>query len=55
MCRDYCSVTWDVAFNSTGVPADSKLRKVERVFYLEHIKEIPTDPSSIALSSLALE
>ena len=55
VCRDYCSVTWDVAFNSTGVLADSKLRKVERVFYLEHIKEIPTDPSSVALSSPALE
>ena len=55
VCRDYCSVTWDVPLNSTGVPADSELRKAERVFYPEHIREIPTDPSSAVLPSPTLE
>ena len=55
VCRDYCSVTWDAAFNSAGVPAESKLRKAKRVFYPEHIKEIPTNLSSGALPSPALK
>ena len=55
VCRDYCTVTWDVARNSTRVPADSKLRKAEMVFYPEHIKEIPTYHSSVALPSPTLE
>ena len=55
VCRDYCSMTWDVALNRAGVPADSKLRKAERVFYPEHIREIPTDPSSIVLPLPSLE
>ena len=49
MCRDYCTVTWNEALNSVGVPADSELRRAERVYFLEHIREIPTDPSSVAL------
>ena len=49
VCKDYCSVTWDATLNSVGVPANSELRRAERVFYLEHIKEIPTDPSLAAL------
>ena len=55
MCRDYCSVTWDATLNIAGVPAESELRKAKKVFYLEHIREIPTDPSSTALPSPALE
>ena len=55
VCRDYCIVTWDVALNNTEVPTDSKLRKAEMVFYPEHIREIPTNLSSAALRSLALE
>ena len=35
VCMDYCSVTWAAALNSTGVPAESELRKAERVFYPE--------------------
>ena len=49
VCRDYCSVTWDAALNSAGVLAESKLRKAKRVFYPEHIKEIPTNLSLGAL------
>ena len=55
MCRDYCSVTWAATLNIAGVPAESELRKAEKVFYPEHIREIPTDPSSTALPSPALE
>ena len=55
VCRDYYSMTWDAAFNSVGIPADSELRRAERVFYPEHIKEIPTDPSSAALPLPSLE
>ena len=55
VCRDYCSVTWDAALNSAGVPAESKLRKAKMVFYPEHIKEIPTNLSSGALPSPALK
>ena len=49
MCRDYCTVTWNAAVNSAGVSADSELRKAENVYFPEHIREIPTDPSSAAL------
>ena len=55
MCRDYCSMTWAATLNIAGVPVESELRKAEKVFYLEHIREIPTDPSSTALPSPALE
>ena len=55
MCRDYCSVTWAAALNSTGVPAESELRKAEKVFYPEQIREILVDLSSAALPSPALE
>ena len=55
VCRDYCSVTWDAPLNSTRVPADFELRKVERVFYPEHIREISTNPSSVVLPSPTLE
>ena len=49
VCRDYCTVTWNEALNSAGVPTDSELRRAENVYFLEHIREIPTDPSSAAL------
>ena len=55
VCRDYCSVTWATALNNAGVLAESKLRKAERVFYLEHIREIPTDLSLAALPSPVLK
>ena len=55
VCRDYCSVTWDAALNSARAPAKSELRKAERLFYPEHIRDIPIDPSSAALLLPALE
>ena len=48
-------MTWAAALNSAGVPAESELRKAERVFYPEHIKGIPTDPSSASLPSPVLK
>ena len=55
VCRDYYSITWDAAFNSAGIPADSELRRAERVFYPKHIKEIPTNHSSAAFPLPSLE
>ena len=37
VCREYCAETWMKEPNSAGVPADSELRKVEKIFFLEHI------------------
>ena len=48
VCRDYYTVTWNEALNSAGVLADSELRRADRVYFSEPIKEIPTDPSSAA-------
>ena len=48
-------MTWDAALNSAGVPTDSELRKAEKVFYPEHIREIPTNPSSATLPSSAFK
>ena len=48
-------MTWDTALNSVGVPTDSELKKAEKVFYPEHIREIPTNPSSAALPSSAFK
>ena len=51
VCRDYCTESWVEVLNCAGVPADSKLRKAESVFFPEHIREAPTDlPPTTALS-----
>ena len=49
VCRDYCTVTWNEALNIAGVSADFELRKAKNVYFPEHIREIPADPSSTAL------
>ena len=49
VCRDYCTMTWNEALKSVGVLADSELRRADRVFFPEPIREILTDLSSIAL------
>ena len=41
VCRDCCAKTWAEALNWAGVLVDSKLRKVENVFFLEDIREVP--------------
>ena len=55
MCRDYCTITWNETLNSAGVSVDSVLRKAENVYFPEHIREIPTDPSLTALPLPSLE
>lgn len=33
VCRDYCSISWAHALNAAGIPADSALRLLEKVFF----------------------
>ena len=42
VCRDYCAETYYKALDWVGVPADSDLRRVDKVYYLEDIREDPT-------------
>ena len=37
VCRDYCVEVWAEALNRAGVPATSKLRSVENIFFPENI------------------
>jgi len=39
--RDYITMSWDVALDQAAVSANSNLRKVENIFFLEDIHEIP--------------
>ena len=41
VCRDYYIETWVEALNQVGVLADSELRRVENVFLIEDIWEVP--------------
>ena len=50
VCRDYCTETYYEALDWVGVPVDSDLRKADKVYYPEDIREDPTAlPSLIAL------
>ena len=40
--RDYCAEIWAEALNRARVPANFELRRVENVFFLEDIREVPT-------------
>ena len=42
VCRDYCAETYYEALDRAGVPADSNLRRVDKVYYPEDIREDPT-------------
>ena len=33
VCRDYCSISWAHALDATGVPTNSALRLLEKVFF----------------------
>ena len=45
VCRDYVTESWGVALDRAAVPADSDLKRIENIFFLEDIREIPTsDP-----------
>ena len=37
VCRDYVTESWVMTMDQAGVLADSELRKVENMFYLEDI------------------
>ena len=37
VCRDYCAEVWAEALNRAGVPATSKLRSVENIFFPKNI------------------
>ena len=37
VCRDYVTESWVMTMDQAGVLADSELRKVENIFYLEDI------------------
>ena len=39
VCRDYCAKTYSEALNRAGVPADSKLQRVENIYFPEDIRE----------------
>ena len=41
VCRDYYIETWVEALNRVGVLADSELRRVENIFLIEDIWEVP--------------
>ena len=51
ICKDYCTESWGVAMDRAGVPTDSKLRRIENIFFPEDIREIPdSDPLEKLLS-----
>ena len=52
VCRNYYTESWIEALNSAGVPADSELRKVERLFFPEHIREAPANLPPTTILSL---
>ena len=45
-CREFCIMTWDEALNAAGVPADSPLRRPERVYFHPHIRATDDDTLS---------
>ena len=50
VCRDYCAETYYNALDRARVLADSNLRRADKVYYPENIREDPTTlPPSAAL------
>ena len=45
VARDYCDITWGKAFDVTGIPVDSSLRRPESIYYDPDICEL-SGPSS---------
>ena len=44
VCREYCAETYNQALDRAGIPADSDLRRVDQVYYLEDLRENITVP-----------
>ena len=42
VCRDYYAETYYKALDRAGVPADSDLRRADKVYYPKDIREDPT-------------
>ena len=42
VCSDYCAETYFKALDQAGVPANSDLRRADKVYYPEDIREDPT-------------
>ena len=42
VCKDYCVETYYKALDQVGIPADSDLRRIDKVYYPEDIREDPT-------------
>ena len=56
VCRDYCAKTYYKALDRAGVLTNSNLRRADKVYYLEDIREDPTAlPPPAALSLPPLE
>ena len=52
VCKDYCTESWRVAMDRAGVPVDFVLRRIDNIFFLEDIREIPdSDPPEKLLST----
>ena len=52
VCKDYCAETYYQALDRAEVHADSDLRRADKVYYLEDIREDPTalpPPAAIPL------
>ena len=43
VCRDYCNISWVHALDAAGIPTNSALRLLEKVFFPPEIREIPDE------------
>ena len=46
VCREYCGISWDKAFDVAGVPMESDLRRLESIYYDPKICELLGPDSS---------
>ena len=46
VCREYCGISWGKAIDAAGVPANSDLRRPEKIYYDPEIRELPGLDSS---------
>ena len=53
VCRDYCAETYRNALDRVGVPANSDLRKANKVYYPEDIRDSSSSRSPSPSSSRA--
>ena len=44
VCREYCAKMYNQSLDRVGIPADSDLRRVDQVYYLEDLRENTTTP-----------